>query len=41
MIYDNSALGSFPVAAAYSFVPIGVMIAYLFFARRLGAFESL
>ena len=41
VIYDNSALGSFPVAAAYSFVPIGVMIAYLFFARRLGAFESL
>ena len=41
VIYDNSALGSFPVAAAYSFVPIGVMIAYLYFARRLGAFESL
>lgn len=41
VIYDNSALGSFPVAAAFSFVPILVMIGYLLFARRLGAFESL
>ena len=41
VIYDNSALGSFPVAAAFSFVPIIVMISYLLFARRLGAFESL
>jgi putative spermidine/putrescine transport system permease protein len=30
-----------PVAAAYSFVPIVVMIAYLLIARRLGAFQSL
>lgn len=41
VIYDNSALGNFPVAAAYSLVPIGIMIAYLLIARRLGAFESL
>ena len=32
---------SLPVAAAYSFVPILIMIAYLLIARRLGAFESL
>jgi putative spermidine/putrescine transport system permease protein len=30
-----------PVAAAYSFVPIIVMIVYLLVARRLGAFQSL
>jgi putative spermidine/putrescine transport system permease protein len=30
-----------PVAAAYSFVPIIVMVAYLLVARRLGAFRSL
>ena len=29
------------VAAAYSFVPIVVMIVYLLVARRLGAFKSL
>jgi putative spermidine/putrescine transport system permease protein len=41
VIYDNSALGSLPLAAAYSFVPIIIMIIYLIVARRLGAFESL
>ncbi len=41
VIYDNSALGNFPVAAAYSMLPIVVMVAYLLVARRLGAFESL
>jgi putative spermidine/putrescine transport system permease protein len=41
VIYDNSALGDFPVAAAYSLVPIVIMIIYLLVARRLGAFESL
>jgi putative spermidine/putrescine transport system permease protein len=30
-----------PVAAAYSFVPIVVMVLYLLVARRLGAFRSL
>jgi putative spermidine/putrescine transport system permease protein len=30
-----------PLAAAYTLVPIGVMIVYLLIARRLGAFESL
>lgn len=41
VIYDNSALGNFPVAAAYSLVPILIMVVYLLLARRLGAFESL
>lgn len=41
VIYDNSSLGNFPVAAAYSILPIVIMIGYLLIARRLGAFESL
>jgi putative spermidine/putrescine transport system permease protein len=41
VIYDNSALNSPPLAAAYSLVPIGIMVVYLMLARRLGAFESL
>jgi putative spermidine/putrescine transport system permease protein len=41
VIYDNSSLGSPPLAAAFSLVPITIMIAYLLVARRLGAFESL
>jgi len=30
-----------PLAAAYTFVPIAIMILYLFVARKLGAFENL
>ena len=41
VIYDNSSLGDLPLAAAFSLVPIVIMIAYLLVARRLGAFESL
>ncbi|HET7520284.1 MAG TPA: ABC transporter permease [Candidatus Limnocylindria bacterium] len=41
VIYDNSALGSLPLAAAYSLLPIVIMVAYLIVMRRLGAFESL
>jgi putative spermidine/putrescine transport system permease protein len=41
VIYDNSSLGDLPLAAAYSLVPIVIMIGYLLVARRLGAFESL
>ena len=41
VIYDNSSLGSLPLAAAFSFVPIVIMVAYLLLARRMGAFESL
>ena len=41
VIYDNSSLGNLPLAAAYSLLPIVIMIVYLLIARRLGAFESL
>jgi len=41
VIYDNSSLGSLPLAAAYSLLPVAIMIVYLLVARRLGAFESL
>jgi putative spermidine/putrescine transport system permease protein len=41
VIYDNSSLGNVPLAAAYSLLPIVIMIGYLMVARRLGAFESL
>jgi putative spermidine/putrescine transport system permease protein len=41
VIYDNSSLGNLPLAAAYSLLPITIMVAYLVVARRLGAFESL
>jgi putative spermidine/putrescine transport system permease protein len=41
VIYDNSSLGSPPLAAAYSLLPILIMVVYLALARRLGAFDSL
>jgi putative spermidine/putrescine transport system permease protein len=41
VIYDNSALGNPPLAAAYSLLPIAIMTAYLLIARRLGAFANL
>jgi putative spermidine/putrescine transport system permease protein len=42
VIYDNIGVANnLPFAAAYAFVPIGVMIGYLYVARRLGAFENL
>jgi putative spermidine/putrescine transport system permease protein len=41
VIYDNSSLGSLPLASAFSFLPILIMVGYLLVARRLGAFESL
>ena len=40
VIYDNSIVSP-PLAAAFSFVPIVIMIGYLLLARRLGAFDSL
>ena len=40
VIYDNSIVNP-PLAAAFSFVPIVIMIVYLLLARRLGAFDSL
>jgi putative spermidine/putrescine transport system permease protein len=41
VIYDNSANVNLPLAAAYSLLPMGIMIIYLLVARRMGAFESL
>ena len=42
VIYDNIGVANnLPFAAAYAFVPIAVMIAYLYVAKRLGAFENL
>ena len=41
VIYDNSALGNPPLAAAYSMLPIVIMTVYLLVARRLGAFANL
>ena len=40
VIYDERGV-NLPVAAAYTFVPIVVMTAYLLVARRLKAFEAL
>jgi len=40
VIYANHT-NNIPLAAAFAMVPIGVMIIYLFIARRLGAFEHL
>jgi putative spermidine/putrescine transport system permease protein len=41
VIYDNSTLGSLPIASAYSMLPIVIMVVCLLIARRLGAFASL
>jgi putative spermidine/putrescine transport system permease protein len=42
VIYDNIGVANnLPFAAAYAFVPIAVMVVYLYIARRLGAFENL
>ena len=41
IIYNNSALGNPPLAAAYSMLPIAIMTVYLLVARRLGAFANL
>jgi putative spermidine/putrescine transport system permease protein len=41
VIYDNAANVNLPLAAAYSLIPIAIMVVYLLVARRLGAFESL
>ena len=40
VVYDNFA-SNLPLAAAFTTVPIIVMIIYLLIARRLGAFEHL
>jgi putative spermidine/putrescine transport system permease protein len=35
------AAGDLPLAAAYSLVPLAIILLYLFVARKLGAFEAL
>lgn len=42
VVYSNVGVANnLPLAAALTFVPIGVMAVYLLVARRLGAFEAL
>ncbi len=41
VIYANFGAGNFPLAAAYSLVPLAIVVVYLVVARRLGAFEAL
>jgi putative spermidine/putrescine transport system permease protein len=41
LIYLDFGTPNLPQAAALSLVPLGVMLIYLWIARRLGAFESL
>ncbi len=41
VIYANFGAGNFPLAAAYSLVPLTIVVIYLVVARRLGAFEAL
>ena len=41
VIFVERRRQNLPLAAAYSLVPLGIMLVYLFIARRLGAFEAL
>jgi putative spermidine/putrescine transport system permease protein len=42
VVYENVGVaGNIPLAAAFSLVPVVVMIGYLLAARRIGAFDSL
>ncbi len=42
VVYDFVGVaGNQPLAAAFAMVPVTIMLAYLFIARRLGAFEAL
>jgi putative spermidine/putrescine transport system permease protein len=42
VVYENVGVANnVPLAAAYALVPVAIMAAYLFLARRLGAFEAL
>jgi putative spermidine/putrescine transport system permease protein len=40
-VIKNNVTNNLPLAAAYSVVPIVIMIGYLAIARRLGAFDHL
>jgi putative spermidine/putrescine transport system permease protein len=42
VVYDNVGVANnLPLAAAFSTIPVAVMVVYLIIARRLGAFEAL
>jgi putative spermidine/putrescine transport system permease protein len=41
VIYLNFGSGNFPLAAALSILPLGIVLVYLLIARRTGAFEAL
>jgi len=41
LIFLNFGVPDLPFAAALSLVPLGIVVLYLLFARRLGAFEAL
>jgi putative spermidine/putrescine transport system permease protein len=42
VVYDLVGVaGNQPLAAAYTMVPVTIMLLFLFVARRLGAFEAL
>jgi putative spermidine/putrescine transport system permease protein len=40
-VYDLNGAGNQPLAAAYTMVPVTIMLAFLLVSRRLGAFEAL
>jgi putative spermidine/putrescine transport system permease protein len=39
-VYDLNGAGNQPLAAAYTMVPVTIMLAFLLISRRLGAFEA-
>jgi putative spermidine/putrescine transport system permease protein len=42
VVYDNVGVANnLPLAAAFSTIPVAIMVVYLIVARRLGAFEAL
>ena len=40
-VYDLNGRGNQPLAAAYTMVPVTIMLVFLLVSRRLGAFEAL
>ncbi len=40
-VYDLNGAGNQPLAAAYTMVPVTIMLVFLLISRRLGAFEAL
>jgi putative spermidine/putrescine transport system permease protein len=40
-VYDLNGAGNQPLAAAYTMVPVTIMLVFLLVSRRLGAFEAL